>query len=333
MKTWASAASLRLAAGEPVALITIVAAAGSTPRDAGTVMLVTPRETQGTIGGGALEHRAIAQARALLASPRPYVLQDYPLGPLLNQCCGGHVQLLIEALTPASLAWLDAVAEAEDAGTAAMLRTSFSANGVQHALTAVAPSGCFAADGTALKRLALRPDPGDCVVQALAPLAPDVLLFGAGHVGRALAPILATLPFRTIWLDDRADGLPRIRPPGVICIDRDIAAAVDRLNPGNYVLVMTHDHEFDYRLVRQVLARGDTAYCGLIASATKAARFRNRLARDGVDADGLTAPLGVKLSSKEPAVIAVAAAAELLAVHDAHAKASLAHRMTRACAC
>lgn len=333
MKGWAGEAALRVASGETVALITITAAAGSTPREAGAAMLVLAEGTRGTIGGGALEHRAAAQARALMATPRGFVVQDYPLGPLLNQCCGGYVQLLIQTLNPASLVWLAAAAEAEDAGGRLMLRLSIGAGGLEHTLTASGDAGCFAADGARLKRLGLRPAIGDHVVLPLSRRAPDVMLFGAGHIGRALAPILATLPFRTIWLDERRDALPALRPAGVIAIDREIVAAADRMEPGAYVLVMTHDHDLDYQIVAHVLARGDAAYCGMIGSATKAARFVKRLERDGIDPAGLTSPLGASLQSKEPAVIAVAAAAEILMLREARAKTAAAARVAHPCAC
>lgn len=73
--------------------VEIISTRGSTPRDAGTVMKVTKTETEGTIGGGALEYQAIARARRLLASDGPEETQTIPLGPGLGQCCGGAVTL------------------------------------------------------------------------------------------------------------------------------------------------------------------------------------------------------------------------------------------------
>ena len=87
--------------GTPCALITVVGADGSTPREAGTKMIATPRGQSGTIGGGALEHEAVARARALLmAGTTTPVLEEVPLGPALGQCCGGRVQLLYEPQFP-----------------------------------------------------------------------------------------------------------------------------------------------------------------------------------------------------------------------------------------
>src|SRR3954469_18783048 len=83
----------------PAALVTILATEGSAPRRPGARMVVTETGLAGTIGGGALEYQAAAQARAILAlAPGSWRVQDYPLGPLLGQCCGGRVRLLVEHL-------------------------------------------------------------------------------------------------------------------------------------------------------------------------------------------------------------------------------------------
>ena len=73
--------------------VEVTATRGSAPRDAGTAMKVTPETIAGTIGGGALEHQAIAHARQMLAEGRCEDSQTLPLGPGLGQCCGGAVSL------------------------------------------------------------------------------------------------------------------------------------------------------------------------------------------------------------------------------------------------
>jgi xanthine dehydrogenase accessory factor len=81
-------------------------------------------------------------------------------------------------------------------------------------------------------------------------------------------------------------------------------------------VVLTHDHALDYDLCRGILLRGDAFWLGLIGSASKAARFRSRLLREGMDPErlaSLTCPIGVPgIASKLPAAIAVAIAAQLL---------------------
>ncbi len=89
------------AKNEPCVLITVLEAKGSTPREAGVKMVVTPKEQFGTIGGGNLEFQAIEEARQLLASAQGPAVKDYPLGPKLAQCCGGAVTVFLEPFLPA----------------------------------------------------------------------------------------------------------------------------------------------------------------------------------------------------------------------------------------
>jgi xanthine dehydrogenase accessory factor len=103
----AAAAQRWRAAGRPAALVEVVASKGSVPRGAGTRMLVAADEVLGTIGGGHLELKAIAEARALLArGGGPAIERQVPLGPALGQCCGGVVDLRIALLRDADpAAW------------------------------------------------------------------------------------------------------------------------------------------------------------------------------------------------------------------------------------
>jgi xanthine dehydrogenase accessory factor len=86
--------------GEPCVLITVMEAKGSTPREAGTKMVVTAKSQFGTIGGGNLEFQAIDEARKLLESASGPAVKDYPLGPKLAQCCGGAVTVFLEPFVP-----------------------------------------------------------------------------------------------------------------------------------------------------------------------------------------------------------------------------------------
>src|SRR5688500_8746570 len=98
MADWTRQAREALGRG-PTALVTILAVEGSAPRGPGARMVVTETGLAGSIGSGRLEHQATAQARAILAlEPGSWRVQDYPLGPLLGQCCGGRVRLLVERL-------------------------------------------------------------------------------------------------------------------------------------------------------------------------------------------------------------------------------------------
>ena len=148
-----------------------------------------------------------------------------------------------------------------------------------------------------------------------------MLLFGAGHTGRALAPLLAGLPFQVTWVDERPTEFPDELPAGVRV--RPVAepqAEVDQAPPGALYLVMTHSHQRDLELCARVMSRGDFAYLGLIGSATKRARFEHRFRESGLDdavIDRLTCPIGIAgISGKEPAEIAVSVAVQLLRIRD-----------------
>ena len=149
----------------------------------------------------------------------------------------------------------------------------------------------------------------------------ELYLFGAGHVGSALVRSLCDLPIHINWIDTRDDMLPEAPSSGVnaICTDTP-EAEVDAAASGSYFLVMTHDHSLDQRLCEQILRRDDYAYFGLIGSLAKRRNFETRLRRRGLDAQKfkrMTCPIGIgDISSKQPAQIAIAVAAEILQVYD-----------------
>jgi len=297
--------ALDLMAREPVAMVTLAATEGSTPRDAGTRMFVTPTKTHGTVGGGNLEFLLIDQARRLLASDLSCLQQDYPLGPLLAQCCGGHVRVLIERLDAASCLWLDPAAAAEQTGTPYTLTADLTGAVIVRAISSGWPTGVR--EGAAIN--ATRRQPWTRLIEHIGPVSAHLHIFGAGHVGTALAAIAATLPFRLRWTDTRADlaGTPALE------IHLDPTAIIATAPPRSFFVILTHAHELDYQLTRAILRRADASYCGVIGSATKRARFLSRLAKDGVDGSSLTCPIGGGLvTSKLPAAIAVATTAELL---------------------
>ena len=152
--------------------------------------------------------------------------------------------------------------------------------------------------------------------EVIQPGVGDVAVFGAGHVARALVPLLTELALRVHWIDNRPELLADA-PAGVRtdCL-ADPVAAVATLPAGAEVLVLTHDHELDYRLVQALLTDFRWRNVGLIGSRTKAGRFRRRLTRDGVPAgliERLECPVGAPgIPGKRPMAVAIAIAAGLL---------------------
>jgi xanthine dehydrogenase accessory factor len=298
--------------GEALAMVTVVGARGSTPRELGARMLVWPDRFTGTIGGGSLERQGLDQARRLLTqTTRRHALQDYPLGPLLGQCCGGHVRLLVERVDAQSLDWLEPAAAAR---APFALTAKFEAGAMRRMVGGPGPHG---SDSPRTPIPEVR-----CLSETIRPALPRLVIFGAGHVGQAVARAFAPLPFHLDWLASREDLRPEsleIEASGTratILTENELHAAVEAAPAGTLVAIFTHSHDLDYRLARAALGRPDLGYVGLIGSRTKRVRFERRLRDDGLgdgDLARLTCPIGIaELKSKEPAVIAVALAAQLL---------------------
>jgi len=287
---------------EPTAMVSVLAAEGSAPREAGTRMVVTRTRAFGTIGGGNLEFRALDQARAILDQPPGcWRVQDYPLGPLLGQCCGGRVRLLVEHVDPARLDWL------ADAAESRILVATFAHGYVARRVESRGVATRLSARGD-------WPREGFAFAETIEDRRRPLYLFGAGHVGQAIARHGESLPFRLAWFDTRPvfesiDGV-------VVVPEPSIEQCVDEAPGDAAVVIMTHDHALDFRLTEAALRRPPLAFVGLIGSATKRARFLSRLEKAGVSATArarLTCPIGVAgVVGKEPDVIAIAALAQLL---------------------
>ncbi|MDO8456227.1 MAG: xanthine dehydrogenase accessory protein XdhC [Burkholderiaceae bacterium] len=274
-----SADFLRFLAIEDAVLVTIESTQGSAPRASGTWMAVFAKDLVGTIGGGHVEFEAIATARQRLANPQvttePYS-QRYVLGPSLGQCCGGVMTLRYQKVS---------ISGSKYAGK--------------------------------VHNWALDPTLAAILHPALQPVA----LFGGGHVGKALVRVFSTLPMQVTWIDSRDEIFPAELPTNVVCEHSDpVQAAVNDLAAGSHVLIMSFSHAEDLDIVAACLQRqrekADLPFTGLIGSKTKWATFRHRLeARGFTEAElaHITCPIGLDcIAGKEPEVIAVSAAAQLL---------------------
>jgi xanthine dehydrogenase accessory factor len=194
--------------------------------------------------------------------------------------------------------------------------------------------------GDAVQRYALGPSLGQCcggvvhlryarltaadaptLATRLRAAGTPVALFGGGHVGKALVNVMGTLPFAVTWIDSRDEIFPEQVPDNVSCEHSDpVQAAVADLAPHSRVLIMSFSHAEDLDIVaaclKRLRERGDLPYVGLIGSKTKWATFRHRLEERGFHKQELaqvTCPIGIPgVKGKEPEVIAVAVAAQLL---------------------
>ncbi len=301
-----------IAAPSRAALVTVVSAEGSTPREAGARMVVRPDGGfLGTVGGGALEWELIAEARRLIASGHAAHLSDRPLGPALGQCCGGRVTALVEVFGPEDRDHVAALAAAEDGDGGCRTEAPWPATDLRLARRIIPPTEPSLSHAPAVL---LRPDR---LIELFRNDRTLLALFGAGHVGRALVTALAPLPFRVRWIDDRPDAFPSLIPANAEPVAAVVPVAeIGRLSPGAFVLVMTHSHPLDLAVTTAALGRGDLGFVGLIGSATKRARFEARMRDAGLTADALRSlvcPIGVAgITGKEPAVIAASTVARLL---------------------
>ncbi len=311
---WTDAARIHLGQHTALVRVTVTASRGSTPREAGASMLVDAAGTVGSIGGGQLERHALALARALLRDSHAAAVQiaDLILGLELGQCCGGRVELWLERLTRQDLPWLENAARRSRAERGLAIASEITRGVVTHRLLrrCFAPGEAVTIERRSPERITL--------FENLEPCRPSLWIFGAGHVGQALVRLLAQLAlFEITWIDSRPDVLPSGLPEGVISEACAAPAALAVTAPrGTRFVVMTHDHGLDYELCRVILTRTDACWLGLIGSASKSARFRSRLLRDGISRETvsrLICPIGVPgISSKLPAAIAIAIAAQLL---------------------
>jgi xanthine dehydrogenase accessory factor len=291
------------------AMVTVVSTRGSAPREAGARLVIHPDGAfTGTIGGGTLEWRALALAQAALADPaaKRADLRKFALGPELGQCCGGQVELIVELIGEPERAMVTDFAVREQEGRFTTVADVSAERGVNREVRGgmdIPPGSAAWHDGALIEGF------GD----DLRPL----LLFGAGHVGRALVLSLSQLPFAVTWIDQRPDAFPSHVPASVLTkhLD-DPVAAMNEAPAGAFVLVMSHSHQLDLALTSAALADDRFPYVGLIGSASKRARFEKRLTEAGIAPERIAAlvcPIGVDgIKSKEPAVIAAATTAELL---------------------
>jgi xanthine dehydrogenase accessory factor len=145
----------------------------------------------------------------------------------------------------------------------------------------------------------------------------NVVFVRAGHVGRALAQVLGSLPLTVSWVDSRAREFPSVVPGNIrVALTDAPLLEVSAARAGSWFLVMTHSHALDLDLVEAILRREDIAFCGMIGSATKRRSFESGLAKRGIAAgalERLTCPVGMpELEGKDPGTIAVSIAAQML---------------------
>ncbi len=307
-----------------VVRVVIAGHKGSTPRETGTVMVVHTDGIEGTIGGGRLEFDAMARAQRLLADPE--IKGGYsdalrqPLGPSLGQCCGGSVTVVTELW---DTAWYRTVFDETDFPFAGLYVRRIEGDlplpprvdrRLQAASEASQSVDTQLVDGWLVEQLWRNKLP--------------VYVYGAGHVGTALAKTLSVLPGVQVAVVDVRKDLFADLPDTVLQFDDQPPHEVMATAPPEaFHYIMTPDHDYDLQLCHTVLQQ-PFAFTGLIGSKTKWARFRKRLAALGhspAQIDRITCPIGDPALGKHPYEIAIGVARELI-LHDQSAALSVERR-------
>ena len=316
-------------------LVTVADTKGSTPREAGTKMVITQDNCHGTIGGGNLEFKAIAIARKMLADDiLRAALQRFPLGPSLGQCCGGVAMLLFERIDNQSTVWIQTLLRLRREHRPAVLVSQTAVGAEEKCKLIVSANACYGDLGIDSPQIAVvtahsvlnattgaQLGPANLLFEPIRASDFHIVLFGAGHVGRELVRVMHGLPCTVNWVDSREHEFPDQVPANVtIELSDEPDYEIDDAPPDSYILIMTHSHPLDQRICERALHRNDWAYCGLIGSATKLNKFRKRMLAQGLSGEALaklTCPIGIDgITGKHPSEIAIAVAAQLLQVRS-----------------
>ncbi len=329
-----------LESGQDFALVRLVAEQGSTPRQAGAEMLVRrDGSIAGTIGGGLLEATMMRAAAEVLERRRSEMtgmgLRGTDVTSADEMICGGSADVLIayvpagdpvlievctalrEAAVGQRRAWLFTVLPADEGGP------------VEHCLlsdddTIVGSHPCEPARlRTAVGKIAVHgttklPDGREVLVETLDPPV-TVIICGAGHVGRALAPVAAGAGWRTVVLDDREEFANPQRFPGaqiVLLSSFDGALSRVTVDEQSYLVIVTRGHTHDMNVLEQAL-RTPAKYVGLMASRSKRKRIADSLREAGFGGDDLArvhSPIGLAIGAETPAELAISIVAEMIQV-------------------
>lgn len=317
-------------AKENTVFVVIIEDEGSVPRGKGSVMLVGERGClAGSIGGGAVEAESVRRGQQCLQGKRSET-KKYDLSlrsQTLGMACGGEVRVTFRYVDAENTEWKQIAQELiarMDRGRSGwlLLKTDDTQNA---ALTD--ESGEILVGDAEWKPIDVHKCPlstETCIIQENAAAVPyegeeRAILFGAGHIGKALTPILKSVGFRVTVMDDRAEYVTKERLPDaveLICGDFRKAAERVHFEAEDYVVIMTSGHVHDFEVEEQAL-RFDTAYVGVVGSKKKIKTVNEKLKAAGISEEkisGICTPIGIPIKSVTPEEIAVSIAAEMIKV-------------------
>jgi len=339
-----------LAGGRDLCLATIIGQRGSAPRSLGTRFFVRPDGSfWGTIGGGRFEADVIQAARHALTHGRAVNLSYCLQGRDVADCemiCGGEMEVYLEPLSGSDRVVVEIFSRAAKVagrGGRALLATLVApgpVNGVAgrklllvqggSSLGSLAGSPELVGQLDAFLEQAQPQDPPRLLDLSAAhetglvfvdPIlsSPVVYIFGGGHVARQLAPLVSLAGFRLVVADDRPEWANPERFPRAEQIwNRNLSQVLDGEYLGSeaYLVIVTRGHLFDKEVLAQSL-RQKAAYVGMIGSRRKRELIYQALREEGFSQEQLDAvhsPIGLDIGAETPEEIAIAIAAELVAV-------------------
>ena len=327
MNTIISKLLTKMTLGHDTVLVTIISETGSTPRGTGAQMLVGYNGwLAGTIGGGAVEKTAIEFGKTLAVEKRSMV-HEFQLrsqsSDNLDMACGGDVTVLFQFIAADDAAWRT-VAE-ETLKQMNNLKSGWLVQRLDGSGPALVDEKGAAVAGeadAALVNLSI----GACALTEKSfamplPVAERAIIFGGGHCGYALAPILKSVGFRVVLFDDREEYANRERFPDaeeVICGDYLHLDDYITFDENDYVVVMTTGHHHDFEVEEQAL-RHPLAYIGAMGSAQKTKAVNERLRACGISDENLNrvyTPIGLDIGGHTPAEIAISITAEMIQVRS-----------------
>jgi xanthine dehydrogenase accessory factor len=285
-----------------IARVLILKTFGSAPRDEGTTMLIWDSGQFGTIGGGELEYQVTRLAKKIIIDNKGSRIKKFSLGPDMGQCCGGAVELLIEILDETKVKFISV----DDGFFARPVFKNEKSLNVQALIKSYRN-----------KSVPIKTSFKDCwLFEPVTKEKELIWIYGAGHVGTAIANILSKLSqFSVTCIDTSQDRYPDNFPKTVEkLITKNPAQIVQYAPSETHHLILTYSHALDLEICHQLLQH-NFATAGLIGSKTKWARFKKRLNELNYTFEQINriiCPIGEPSFGKSPYEIAIGVASMLL---------------------
>ena len=317
-----------LSSGKEMVLVTVVAALGATPRGAGAKMIVTEKgRIWGTIGGGAVEYRALQMAAKVLqeksGSVHHFTLNKDDIQNL-GMVCGGEVQVFFQYIAENDrqiMELAENVLKSYDANEEIWLLSDMKNNGAfslyhkKNGFTGTEDLEWTKPYFTGKPKL-LREHGREIYVEQICSSS-RVYVFGGGHVAQELVPVLEHVGFRCVVMDDREEFANKELFPKaeqVMLIDFERISDFVEIGENDYVCIMTRGHAYDTSVQAQIL-KTPACYIGVIGSASKKAAVFQKLYEMNYtveDTDRIITPIGLKILAETPAEIAISIAGQMI---------------------